>query len=201
MPDDARARAGATRTGGGAVDALARNTSRRGFLARVGGALVALTAARTVGTLIEPGESEAFHFCGHTYTTGSCPHPTGLPRIDSRGLPLRASDGQPVDDLGRPVNDAGLPVDDSGQPLEGPDGRPLPPAPRTRICDRVANIYGFGTHIDGSWYRCCGGKVRKLVDCCAHHGTRINGDAALTGYCYGGRNVFCVMYFQTSVPC
>jgi hypothetical protein len=185
----------------GAVDALARNTSRRGFLARVGGALVALTAARTVGTLIEPGESEAFHFCGHTYTTGSCPHPTGLPRIDSRGFPLRASDGQPVDDLGRPVNDAGVPIDDSGQPLKGPDGRPLPPAPRTRICDRVANIYGFGTSIDGSWYRCCGGKVRKLVDCCAHHGTRINGDAALTGYCYSGRKVFCVQYYDTRVPC
>ena len=24
------------------------------------------------------------------------------------------------------------------------------------------------THIDGAWYRCCGGHVRKLVDCCSH---------------------------------
>ena len=24
---------------------------------------------------------------------------------------------------------------------------------------------------------------------------------ALTGYCYKGRKVFCVMYFQTKVPC
>lgn len=70
-------------------DSLARGTSRRGFLARVGGALTAITAARTVGSLVAPGESEAYHFCGHTYTTGSCPHPTGLPRIDSRGFPLR----------------------------------------------------------------------------------------------------------------
>ena len=30
---------------------------------------------------------------------------------------------------------------------------------------------------------------------------RINGDAALTGYCYGGRKVFCVTYYQTHVPC
>jgi hypothetical protein len=30
---------------------------------------------------------------------------------------------------------------------------------------------------------------------------RINGDRALTGYCYRGRKVFCVMYFQTKVPC
>jgi hypothetical protein len=183
------------------TDSLARDSSRRGFLARVGGALMAITAARTVGTLIEPGESDAFHFCGHTFTTGSCPHPTGLPRIDSRGLPLRASDGHAIDDIGRPVNEVGQPVDGDGQLLKGPDGRPLPPAPRTRICDRVQDIYGIGTKIDGAWYRCCGGKVRKLVDCCSHHSTRINGDAALTGYCFGGRKVFCVQYYDTRVPC
>ena len=170
-------------------DSLARDSSRRGFLARVGGALMAITAARTVGSLIAPGESDAFHFCGHTFTTGSCPHPTGLPRIDSRGYPLRASDGRAIDDIGRPVNEAGQPVDDDGQLLKGPDGRPLPPAPRTRICDRVQDIYGIGT------------KVRKLVDCCSHHNTRINGDAALTGYCYAGRKVFCVQYYDTRVPC
>ena len=39
------------------------------------------------------------------------------------------------------------------------------------------------------------------MDCCAYHGTRINGDAALTGYCYRGGSVFCVMYFETKVPC
>ena len=183
------------------TDSLARDSSRRGFLARVGGALMAITAARTVGTLIEPGESEAFHFCGHTFTTGSCPHPTGLPRIDSRGFPLRASDGHPIDDVGRPVNEAGQPVDGNEQPLKGPDGRLLPPAPRTRICDRVQDVYGIRTSIDGAWYRCCSGKVRKLVDCCSHHNTRINGDAALTGYCYGGRKVFCVQYYDTRVPC
>ena len=44
-------------------------------------------------------------------------------------------------------------------------------------------------------------RVRKLVDCCAHTRTRINGDAALVGYCYNGRRVFCVLYYQTSTPC
>jgi hypothetical protein len=182
-------------------DSLARDTSRRGFLARVGGALIGLTAARTVGSLVQPGEADANHFCGHTFTTGSCPHPTGLPRIDSRGFPLRARDGHPIDDLGRLVNDDGLPVDEQGNLLRGPDGQPLPPAPRTRLCKRVGEIYGFTTSIDGSWYRCCSGHVRKLVDCCAHHGTRINGDAALTGYCFKGRKVFCVQYYDTKVPC
>ena len=55
--------------------------------------------------------------------------------------------------------------------------------------------------VDGAWYRCCKGNVRKLVDCCTEGDRRINGDKALTGYCYGGRKVFCVMFFQTKVPC
>src|SRR5690606_16606784 len=74
--------------GGRALDGIAGNTSRRGFLARLSGALMAATAGGVVGKAIEPGEADAYHFCGHIYTTGSCPHPTGLPRIDSKGFPL-----------------------------------------------------------------------------------------------------------------
>ena len=54
---------------------------------------------------------------------------------------------------------------------------------------------------DGAWYRCCGGRVRKLVDCCSPAELRINGDESLKGYCYRDRKVFCVMYYQSSVPC
>ena len=82
-----------------------------------------------------------------------------------------------------------------------PDGLALPPAPRTKVCQQTAKAYGFDAHLQGAWYRCCGGTVRKLWDCCAHHDRRINGDAALHGYCYGGRKVFCVTYYQTNVPC
>jgi hypothetical protein len=209
-------------------EALAANTSRRGFLSRVAGALMAATAGGTIGRVIEPGDADAFHFCGHIFTTGSCPHPSGLPRIDSRGYPLRPKDGRPVNDrgqlvdhggrpvdghgrpldnLGRRVNNRGEPVDKNGQVLLDPDGRPLPPAPRTKrgkrtkVCDRTARRFRISTQTDGSWYRCCGGRVRKLVDCCSNSNRRINGDAALEGYCFGGRKVFCVMYFQTKVPC
>jgi hypothetical protein len=139
--------------------------------------------------------------CGHIYTTDSCPHPTGLPRIDSRGRPLRASDGHRVDDLGRLVDEDGLAVDEAGHRLVDPDGRTLPAAPRTPICTAVARRFRMRTEVDGSWYRCCGGRVRKLTDCCAPHDKRINGDGALTGYCYSGRKVFCVMYYDTKVPC
>ncbi len=184
------------------MDALARGTSRRGFLARVGRALMLAAGAGAVATLVEPGESEAFHFCGHIYTTDSCPHPTGLPRVDAHGFPLRAADGVSVDDLGRPIDRRGAPVDDRGRPLVGPDGRPLPAAPRSRVCSEgVSRRFGHPARIDGSWYRCCGGHVRKLTDCCTYNRRRINGDAALTGYCYRGRKVFCVMYYQTKVPC
>ena len=89
-----------------------------------------------------------------------------------------------------------------GAPLLHPDGRPLPAAPRSRVCqDAVARRFDLHTRIDGAWYRCCGGHVRKLVDCCARTRRRINGDAALTGYCYSGRRVFCVMYYDTKIPC
>jgi hypothetical protein len=186
-----------------ALDSLAGKASRRGFLARVGGGLTALAAGGLVARAIKPGDAEAYHFCGHTFTTGSCVHPLGaeLPRIDRRGYPLRPSDGEPIDNLGRPVNGRGEPMDSDGEVMRDPDGRPLPPAPRTRVCDRTAEIYGFTPHLDGSWYRCCDGHVRRLLDCCGYIGKRINGDAALHGYCYSGRKVFCVHYYQTKVPC
>ena len=182
-------------------EAVAGTSSRRGFLAKVSGALMAVTGARTATSLIAPGEAEAFHFCGHIYTTDSCPHPTGLPRIDRVGLPLRASDGHPVDDLGRLVDSLGRPVDAQGNLLRDPDGNPLPPAPRTRICQVAANEHHFRPYLDGSWYRCCGGHVRRLTDCCGYVRSRINGDAALTGYCYSGRRVFCVMYYDSKIRC
>ena len=181
--------------------ALAGRTSRRGLLARAGEALFAATAGGVVAAAVKPGEAEGYHFCGHIYTTASCPHPTGLPRIDSTGLPLRAKGGRPIDDLGRLIDDRGRPVDEDGKLLTDPDGRPLPPAPRTPVCDAAAALYSFKPHVDGSWYRCCGGRVRKLMDCCGYRDRRINGDRALTGYCYRGRKVFCVMYYQTKVPC
>lgn len=164
-------------------------------------ALLALTAGGAAAAGLEADDAEAFHFCGHIYTTGSCPHPTGLPRIDAHGFPLRAKDGHPVDNLGRPVDREGYPVDAAGRRLIDLEGRPMPPAPRTPVCDEVAERFDIPTQIDGSWHRCCGGRVRKLMDCCSTHPRRINGDEALTGYCYEDRKVFCVMYYDTKVPC
>jgi hypothetical protein len=181
---------------------LAATTSRRGFLARVSKVLAVIAGGATAGQLVATDPAAAYtNFCGHTWTTGNCPHPTGLPRVDRDGLPLRARDGQAVDDLGRPVDRRGLPVGPDGRALRDPDGRPLPPAPRTPVCAATGRKYRLQTRVDGSWYRCCGGQVRRLMDCCAHTGRRINGDGALTGYCYAGRKVFCVMYYETGVPC
>ena len=189
---------------GRAIDGIAAASSRRGFLARVSKAMAAITAAGAVAKLVEPGEADGYHFCGHIFTTDSCPHPLGssLPRIDRAGYPLRAKDGRKIDNLGRLVNKRGEPVAEDGELLRDPDGRPLPPAPRTKLCEEgVSREFGMRTWVDGGWYRCCGGEVRKLVDCCSKSDRRINGDAALEGYCFKGRKVFCVMYFDTNVPC
>jgi hypothetical protein len=179
----------------------AGGSSRRAFLSRAGGVAAGAAGAGMVGAVIRPGDAEAYHFCGHIYTTDGCPHPTGLPRIDRRGLPLRARDGRKVDDLGRLIDAAGIPVDEDGAPLTDLEGRPLPAAPRTPVCTLTGSRYGIKVKTDGAWYRCCDGHVRKLVDCCSPHNRRINGDRALRGYCYAKRKVFCVMYFDTSVPC
>jgi hypothetical protein len=181
-----------------------KHSNRRGFLERVGAAVVALAGAGTIADLVAPGQADAEYytnFCGHTYTTGNCPAPTGLPRIDRNGFPLRAKDGVPVDDLGRQVNAKDQPIDAHGTLLLQPDGTPVTPAPRTRTCQTAGHDYGIDLNLDGSWYRCCGGVIRRIRDCCGFTNTRINGDAALTGYCYTGRHVFCVTYEETTVKC
>lgn len=187
--------------GGQFADAVLRRSSRRGFLEWAGAAIIALAGARTVARGVLPDEADAYtNFCGHTYTTGNC-HPTGLPRVDRHDLPLRASDGHPVDDLGRPVNAPGYPIDEHGQVLRQADGEPLAPAPRSKVCPAAGRAHGLNLSTDGSWYRCCGGRVRRLMDCCGHTSVRVNGDEALVGYCYPGRHVFCVQYYETMVPC
>jgi hypothetical protein len=186
---------------GEALDSLAGDTSRRGFLARVSAGLIGVTFGGVIANATKGDASAYTNFCGHTYTTGNCVHPYGLPRIDHDGYPIRPSDGRAIDNLGRLVNDKGQPVHDDGSLVRDPDGVPLPPAPRTKICQQTAEQHGIEAHLQGAWYRCCGGRVRKLWDCCSQHDTRINGDAALKGYCYGNRKVFCVTYYQTHVPC
>jgi hypothetical protein len=193
---------------------LATASTRRSALGRVALGAVALLglgatraearrkrrAPRLPGT--EPIPGGWYGFCGHYFTTGSCPGPHRLPRIDRNGLPLRPHDGRAIDNLGRLVDTAGLPVDERGRRLIGPDGDPLPRAPRTRICeDWVPERFSVDADTQGSWYRCCDGRVRRLVDCCSTSRRRINGDAALRGYCVKTHRVFCVMYQDLDVPC
>jgi hypothetical protein len=122
---------------------LASGLTRRSFLGRMGGAILALTGGGAVAAAVRPEKSEAFHFCGHLWTTGSCPNPLGMPRIDRHGYPLRPGDGRPIDNLGRVVNSAGYPIHAGGGRLRGPDGQPLPAAPRTRLCEEwVRERYG-----------------------------------------------------------
>ena len=190
------------RAADGLARGLASRMTRRSALGRLGAWMLALTGGSVVAAAARTEEAEAFHFCGHIWTTGSCPTPYHLPRIDRHGLPLRPADGKPIDNLGRLVDANGFPVDERGQRLVDPDGRPLERAPRSRICeDWVPEQFRIEAVTQGAWYRCCNGQIRKLVDCCSRSRRRINGDAALVGYCYRGRTVYCVLYYDTNVPC
>ncbi len=187
---------------------LASRATRRSFLATVAAGALAMVGARPSEARQRPvrgaerTRSGWFGFCGHTWTTGSCPSPYALPRVDAQGFPVRPSDGLPVDNLGRVVNALGQAVDAGGAPLLAPDGSALPRAPRTRICeDWVPERHAIETVVQGAWYRCCNNQIRKLADCCSTSRVRINGDASLVGYCRPGRRVFCVMYVDTGVPC
>jgi hypothetical protein len=181
---------------------LASGMTRRSFLGRLGGAMLAATGGAAVAAAVKPEEAEAFHLCGHIWTTGSCPSPYTLPRINRNGFPIRPSDGRPIDNLGRLLNSNGFPVNESGTRLRGPDGQLLERGPRTRLCEEwVAERYKISVRTQGSWYRCCNGQVRKIVDCCSPSRTRINGDASLVGYCWSGMRVFCIMYYDSGLPC
>lgn len=164
---------------------LARTTSRRSFLGRIGGTLVAMAGGSFVVAALDPERAEAYHICGHIFTTGSCPHPF-FPntRIDRYGFPVHPTHGYPVDDEGRIYTSRSQ--------------------ARRKICEgHVAEQYPYTRPVvlEGTWDRCCGGRIRRVVDCCSRSRTRINGDASLVGYCHGGRRVFCITYIETEIRC
>jgi hypothetical protein len=164
---------------------LATRTSRRSFLGRLGRGLVALAGGTFAASAMDEKRAEAFHICGHIFTTGSCPHPFHpQTRIDRYGYPVHPVHGYPVDDQGALYTSRAQ--------------------KRSRICeDLVPEQYRYTkpVKLEGTWARCCNGRVRVVVDCCSRSRTRINGDASLIGYCHQGRRVFCITYRESKVPC
>ena len=191
----------------GASSAASRRASRatrRGAASwpASGGALMAATAGGVVSKAVKPGEADAYHFCGHTFTTGSCPHPQRAAADRRPRLPAAArTASRSTTSAGRSTTRASRSTATASVKRD-PDGRPLPPAPRTKVCDEVGERSSASTpRSTAAGTGAAAGTVRKLVDCCSYRNRRINGDAALEGYCFSGRKVFCVMYFQTKVPC
>jgi hypothetical protein len=164
---------------------LARRTSRRSFLGKVGRAVVALAGGSFVAVALAPERAEAHHICGHLYTTGSCPHPFfPLTRVDAFGWPVHPVHGYPVDDDGRIYTDRRQ--------------------RRRKICQtRVPDEYPGvkDPRYGGGWSRCCAGRVRHIQDCCSSSTIRINGDASVHGYCPGSLRVFCIAYRELNVAC
>ena len=164
---------------------LAERKTRRSFLGRLGTGLVALVGGSVVVAALDPDRADAYHLCGHTFTTGSCPHPYApLTRLDRYGKPLHPK--------------YGYPVDDKGNPYRSKKQR------RRKVCQQVVPRkypHVKNPRFGGGWSRCCGGRVRRIYDCCSYSRTRINGDGSVTGYCYNGRRVFCIGYRDTNTRC
>ena len=164
---------------------LAASTSRRSFLGRLGAGVVALVGGPVVANALRPQRAEAYHICGHTYTTGSCPHPfSPRSRVDKRGYPLHPKYGYPIDDNG--------------------DIYTSRSQTRRKMCEEIVPErypYTGRPRYGGGWARCCNGRIRRIADCCSYSRTRINGDASVTGYCYSGTRVFCIGYRDTNIRC
>ena len=168
-----------------ASTALAQRSSRRSFLGKLGQGVVALVGGQFVAVALAPDRAEAYHICGHTYTTGSCPHPySPLSRVDKHGYPLHPEHGYPVDDKGRLYKSR--------------------KQRRRKMCEQVVPAkysYVRQPAQGGGWSRCCNGRIRTIYDCCAYTNTRINGDGAVRGYCYNGKKVFCIGYRDKNIRC
>jgi hypothetical protein len=165
--------------------ALARRTTRRSFLSKVGRTFVAVAGGGLVAATLAPERAEAHHLCGHTFTTGSCPHPfRPYSRVDKWGYPVHPEYGYPVDDDGNIY----LSRDQS----------------RRKICQDVVRDEYPRTgrpRYGGGWSRCCNGRIRHIQDCCSRSSIRINGDRAVRGYCRANLKVFCITYQELDLRC
>jgi hypothetical protein len=139
------------------------------------------------GGALETDDADAFHFCGHTYTTGSCRIRPGS-RVSIAADIRCASDGEPVDDLGGAS--WRLPGGQSGQRM-----RPQRPRALHRLhADRWEPLA----------LRREPGFVLSLLAACASCGTAARSTGRGSTACRVDRlllrrsQVFCVRYYQTA---
>ena len=189
---------------GEALDSLAGDTSRRGFLARVGAALVAGTAGGVVAKVVKPGDAGRLHELLRPHLHDRLVHPPARP---AAGRLARLSDPPRRRQAGRQHRPAGEQARDcrsthDGSLMRDPDGLPaaagaadqdLQARPRQSTDSRpIRRAPGTGA---------AGGPSASSGTAAP---TTTGGSTATppcSGYCYGGRKVFCVTYYQTHVPC
>ena len=99
---------------------LASGMTRRSFLGRMGGAVLAATGGAAVAAAVRPEKSEAFHFCGHTWYDRIVPAPARQAAAHRPAPASRLRGARrviPIDNLGRPVECVVGRVGGSGKPL------------------------------------------------------------------------------------
>ena len=178
------------------------NESRRGFLAKVSGSAdgghrrahgrLARRARRGRGVpLLRPHLHDRL-----------VPAPDRAAADRLQG-PAAAGQGRPPRRRPRPPRrPRGRPGRRGRRRLTDAEGVPLPAASRTPVCKAVAEQYDM-THPHRRrlvpLLRRPRAQARGLL--LAQRGGASTATGRWSGYCYKGRRVFCVMYFQTKVPC
>ena len=140
-----------------------------GFLARTGRLLVGARRRRPrAGARCAPRRPRPSTSAATSTRPARARIPSGLPRIDAQGL--SAARGR------RQAGRRPRPRRRQARPARRRQGRrccATPTAARCRrrrarrVCTRRPRVR-LPPQIDGAWYRCCGGHVRKLVDCCGY---------------------------------
>ena len=183
-------------------ESLALSTSRRGFLARPSRLLALLAGGGAVAALVRPGEADA----SASVATSTRPIPARIRRDCPVSTP-RASRFAPPTVTGSTTS-GGRPTLRGSQSM-----RTVRRSWTQRACRclrRRAVVSARTSSRRGSHglRTSTVPGIAAAAAMCANSSTaargpprRINGDAALTGYCYAGRRVYCVMYYDTKIPC
>ena len=173
--------------------------------ARVGAAVLAASAGATVAAAVSPEEAEALRLLRPHVDDRLLPAPVrSLPRIDRARLPAAAAAT-----AGRSTTSAGWSTatacrSTSRPPAARPRRRAAAARRRARGSARTgcASATASTRALQGAWYRCCGGQIRKLVGLLLDSRRRAStATPPCAATATARRKVFCVTYRDTGVPC
>ena len=184
------------------ADAVASASSRRGFLSKVGAAVMGVAGARDHRIARGAGRGRGVPLLrAHLLRLIRDRTPPGCRGSTRAGSRSGRATGAGWTTSVCYIDAAGGPVDDDGFAAAGRRRH----AAAERVADSRVRRRGRGLRLPAlrgrrlvsllRWPRTQAGRLLR------HVRDRINGDKALKGDRYQGRKVFCVMYYETKVKC